>query len=224
MHSALCALICTNGQSDQSDSLVQRMELWLQWLSMAVCALAGLAFLMVFGDLVKRAEHAASRAEAAAKRVDPEFAVIGSDSDQTVMRMAAKWGADVLSSIANGHSGAEAVRRATPRIVGGLSSLHQEDVGSEVSTEELPALSHSNGENWILHASQAVTPVPEVRCAMDNAQKTEAWNAAAATSFNQDEHFMHRGLDRRSAIIHRPVAVARRRSRSPPHERHQWKA
>lgn len=168
------------------------------------CVLA----LLFISDLVRRAERAAERAENAARRTDPSFAVVGRDSDNTMMRMAARWGADVLSAVANGTPGPEAVRRAVPRVAVGLSSV-PEDAASEVSSDELPATRVADPNDWIAHASQAVTPVPDLQRSMEEAHRQQVWNAAGTTFIP--------GIHDTRAIL-RPVAAHVRPRSSPTHD------
>lgn len=186
---------------------------WYPWITFLVFCLGVLLALV---ELVKRAERAAARAEAAARQINPEYAVPGQDSDTTVMRLAARWGADVLHSVANGASGVEAVRRAVPRI-GGLRRVPEDDIGdtgSEVSTDELNMASVSDPNDWIARASQSVTPVPDVQRGMDELSGRSVWNAAALSSGGTFIPGIHAT---QSALVHRPIATAPRPSRSPTH-------
>ena len=189
---------------------------WAPWLTFMTFTLG---VLIAFVDLVKRAERAAERAEAAARQINPGFAVPGRDSDSTVMRMAARWGADVLGAVAQGSTGVEAVRRAVPRI-GGMHRVPEErawDAGSEVSTEELPAMQPADPNDWIARASQSVTPVPEVQRQFERADARAAWNAASMGD-RYTGTFIPGVHDTHSAMVHRPSATAPRPVRSPTHE------
>ena len=170
--------------------------------------------LLLLLELVKRAERAADRAEAAARRADPTFAIVGRDSDSTVMRMAARWGADVLSLVANGTPGAEAVRRAMPRIATGLSSVPEHgsfsggDASSDVSTDELPQAPAADPNDWVVRASNSVTPAPE----------TQRVDTAGIPSFYGTGTTFIPGIHETRAVI-RPSATAPSRPRlSPTHE------
>lgn len=188
---------------------------WLPWCTGVAFSLGVLIALV---ELVRRAERAAERAEAAARRINPEFAVPGRDTDSTVMRAAARWGADVLSAVASGSSGVDAVRRAVPRIGGRLHGVPEDrtDAGSEVSTDELPQHVQADPNDWVARASQSVTPVPDLQRQLYEADARAAWQAAGAGTsggvFISGLHGTH------SAMFQRPTAIASRPSHSPTHD------
>jgi len=193
---------------------------WSNRLALLCIAFGSVVIIAELLRLVKRAERAAARAEAAARQSNPEFVVIGRDSDDTIMRMAARWGAEVLDAIANGSSGVEAVRRAAPR-VGGLQRVPEDghwDAGSEVSTDDLHAAPRSDQNDWIARASQSVTPVPDVGRGLHELSGKAAWQPAADTTMINGGTFISGVHSTHSAMVHRPVATAVRPSRSPTHD------
>lgn len=198
------------------DGDVYQQPSWAPWLTFMAFTFGVLIALI---ELVKRAERAAERAEAAARQINPEFAIPGQDSDSTVMRMAARWGADVLGAVAQGSSGVDAVRRAVPRI-GGLHRVPEErawDAGSEVSTDEFPAMQPADPNDWVARASQSVTPIPDVQRQFDQADTQAAWNAAGMGG-RYGGTFIPGVHDTHSAMVHRPSATAPRPVRSPTHD------
>lgn len=210
----LCALSMAPPCVHSPYSPAMEQPSWVPWVTFTSFCFG---VLLAIVELVRRAERAADRAEAAARQINPEYAVPGVDSDSTVMRAAARWGADVLSAVANGRSGSEAVRRAIPRVaLGAVPEDRQWDAGSEVSTDELPAVPVFDPNDWVARASHAVTPIPEVQRRIDEASNRAAWNAAAVGSsggvFVAGIHSTH------AAMIQRPNALPARPSRSPTHE------
>ena len=190
------------------------LELWWQQL-LFLAAVSGI--LVYLSELVRRAERAAQKAEDAARQANPEFAIVGQDSDTTIVRMAARWGADVLSAIASGSSGVEAVRRAVPRIGSLPRAADGFDAGSEVSTDELPA-NVPNPADWITCASQSVTPVPEVHRGVEELHTRSLWSASGLSGGGTFIPGVH---ETRSAIVHRPHATVARLPRpalSPTNE------
>ena len=169
--------------------------MWHVYVSVILGTLVALFACLV--RMVERAERAAERAEAAARHINPEFVLVHSDHDYTIMRMAARWGSDVLDAVANGIPGGEAVRRAVPR----LHRVPEDrpwDTGSEASTDELPASHICDPNDWVARASQSVTPVHD---------SSNSWmfrDGICATNVHS------------ASTIRRPVAS--RPARSPTHE------
>lgn len=180
------------------------MVLWFQ-IACLISLISGIG-IIVFEclRLVKRAERAAERAEAAAQRVNPDFVLVRQENDMTLVRMAARWGADVLGAVAGGATGVDAVRRAIPRVVG-LGSLNEctdvrssncYDTRSEVSTEDIPC----DPNDWVAHASRSVTPMPEQQFFGSN-----SWLAESITSsgnlFVPGVHAIQSNVLNRSRVI-----------------------
>jgi len=84
------------------------------WAPLAVL-FGGIAFIAELLRLVKRAENAAERAEKAANITNKEQVCVDHKRGDHMLRVAARWGSEVLNLIANGRSASEAVRLAVPR-------------------------------------------------------------------------------------------------------------
>ena len=93
-----------------------------------------------------------------------------------MMRAAAKWGADVLSSIAGGASGEHAVWSALPRINGNHRSSSSSAPSEAGSEAELSGL--GDGTDWVMQAARSVSTTPIVSDRLEGARATELRDVA----------------------------------------------
>lgn len=138
----------------------------------------------------RRAQHTHERTVQLLRQhrhaVDGEPVPVNGDSPReanAMMRAAARWGADVLSSIARGTSGEYAVWNALPRINGnGRSRSAPSEAGSDVS--DLAGL--GEGSDWVMQAARSVSTTPIVREHLEGTRATELRNVARMATVPED--------------------------------------
>lgn len=141
---------------------------------------------VTIAHMLRRTELAAERAIQALRMQRGEPEVVQPDAhsppgSSAMMRAAARWGADVLSSIAGGASGEHAVAAALPRINGNHRNYAASEAGSEASAQELSGFG-DGGNDWVMHAARSVGTTPIVSDGLHGVRAQEVRNAARMAS------------------------------------------